>query len=417
MGKTRPDKKSKKRRERSILNGVAPPKSSTAKSKPSETPESLLRQATALLETSRADEALQLAQRARARLQPSSTPTQSALPALNLIAEILVELGDADGAREHFLLAAELDPEGTIPEDAGGGVEKFLWLAQLSEQGGAESVEWFQRGAEVLRRDIGRSGGDTGPLAESILAAKQRRLATTLCGVAEVYMTDLSWEEDAERRCEALVTEAVALAPDSAEALQTLASVRISQLRVDEARAVLSESLELWMELPGDDPLMPDFPTRVSLARLLLETEMEEKALDVLERLLQEDDQSVEVWYLGGWGHYLIGNKMRERARSEEVPATDDVFWDASRDWLQNALRLFEALAYEDDRLREHAVELLGELDGVLGESKGDDGSDSREGSEAEDWEDEDQDEDEDEDDIHDDDDHNKANDGQMEVS
>ncbi len=90
-----------------------------------------------------------------------------------------------------------------------------------------------------------------------MISEKKRRLADTLCAVAEVYMTDLSWEEDAEQRCEALVTEASLLAPDMAEAWQTLANVRISQARTEEARAALQRSLDLWKDLPPDDPAIP----------------------------------------------------------------------------------------------------------------------------------------------------------------
>ena len=40
--------------------------------------------------------------------------------------------------------------------------------------------------------------------------------------------------------------------PDSAEALQTLASVRISQTRLDDAKAALARSYALWSDLgPG----------------------------------------------------------------------------------------------------------------------------------------------------------------------
>ena len=79
-------------------------------------------------------------------------------------------------------------------------MEKFLWLAQLSEEGGEESVRWFERGVEVLRREIGdleeRLGGVKGVGREEIeeaLEEKRRKIAGALCGIVEVYMTDLSY--------------------------------------------------------------------------------------------------------------------------------------------------------------------------------------------------------------------------------
>ena len=196
MAKIKPAKKSSKR-NRSVLNGTTVPRSNTGSKKPSETPTTLLAKATTLLHTSQPDEALSLAQRALELLQPSSTSIQSALPALNLIAEINIELGDVDAAREYFLRAVDFDPEGTVPEAVGGGAEKFLWLAQLCEDGGAESVQWFARGATVLRREIGALEVDgQGPDAQLVAQEKRRKLANALCGSVEVYMTDLSYVED-----------------------------------------------------------------------------------------------------------------------------------------------------------------------------------------------------------------------------
>ena len=104
-----------------------------------------------------------------------------------------------------------------------------------------------------------------------------------------------SWEEDAESRCEALITEALLVTPEAPEVLQTLASIRISQLRTEDAQAALKRSISLWKDLTPEDPKVPDFAVRVSLARLLMEVTLEFEALEVLERLILEDDQSVEA--------------------------------------------------------------------------------------------------------------------------
>ena len=162
------------------------------------------------------------------------------------------------------------------------------------------------------------------------------------------------FEDDAEQKCETYVTEALLLAPNAPATLQTLASIRISQTRVDEAQKALERSIDLWQGLPADDPGIPEYATRISLSRLLMEVEMEEKALQVLERLVLEDDQSVEAWYLGGWAHFL---RAQKGADVKEL----------SREWLRNALRLYRLQEYEDERLMEHAKELVASLDVELG--------------------------------------------------
>jgi tetratricopeptide (TPR) repeat protein len=363
MGKTKPQNRSrsdKKNSKNSTSNGT--PK------KPKASPEALLVQAATLLQTSQPEDALVAARRALNLLQPTSEPTLAVLPALNLLGEINVELGDPGAASEAFQAAVALDQEGEHD-----GAEKFLWLAQLNEEGGAQSVQWFEKGVEVLKREVEGLEGKLVKKAEVAeeLAEKKQKIATALCGIAEVYMTDLSWEEDAETRCEAAVTEALLIAPESPEPLQTLASIRLSQQRVDDAKSALSRSTSLWTDLDPDDPKVPDYSTRISLSRLLMEAEMEDEAIEVLERLIGENDGSVEAWYLGGWCLHLLAEKQK----TIELDAATSLMR-TSRDWLENCLKLYTLLEYEDERLKDHAEELLKELNGTLGPSTGDDEED-----------------------------------------
>lgn len=184
MGKTRPQKKKgSKPREKSVLS----PGGAVSKQK-KEDPSALLDQATILLQTGQIEDALQLVNKAL----DLTTDSPSQLAALNLAAEIYVELGDIDTARAHFLRAVQLDPTGTIPESQGGGAEKFLWLAQLSEKGGSDSVQWFEKGVSALRQTIQNLEGSGRPEDVAETEEKKRKLANALCGVAEIYMTDLS---------------------------------------------------------------------------------------------------------------------------------------------------------------------------------------------------------------------------------
>lgn len=169
------------------------PKSSSQSKQPTQTPEQLYDLAINCVETSEPEAALEHAQNLLVLVRRLQTPN-AVLPALNLLGEISIELGDADSARDYFMQAVNADPEGAIPEALGGGAEKFLWMAQLCEEGGAASVGWFERGAKVLKREIGEIEAAQGidEAAETLLEEKRGKLANALCGVAEVYMTDLS---------------------------------------------------------------------------------------------------------------------------------------------------------------------------------------------------------------------------------
>lgn len=291
-----------------------------------------------------------------------------------------------------------LDPEGRVPEASGGGAEKFLWLAQLSEEGGRESVEWFERGCSVLREEISavESSLKGSGVNDKEVEERRRKLSGALCGIVEIWMTDLSFEDEAEGECERLMTEALLVAPKSSEALQTLASVKISQLRVEEAGEALGRSMDMWEELPPEDERVPEFATRISLARLLMEVEMLDEAMWVLKRLVDEDDESVEAWYLGGWCLFLLGEMVKE-AEMEGGKGCEDadgglaewkMVMGSSKEWLKNSLRLYDALEYEDDRLRDHALELVEVLDGQLGPLNEADGVDEELAEVDSEWED-----------------------------
>ncbi|KAL1837044.1 hypothetical protein VTJ49DRAFT_2887 [Mycothermus thermophilus] len=348
-------------------------------------PRELLAQATTHLEEGDPETAARIALTAYEHIGETG---RQAGAALTLLGHIHVELGDIDTARNFFTAAVNVDQDGTLPEDVGGGAEKFLWLAQLSEEGGQDSVSWFERGAAVLRAQIQEltESLESRPLTrdaqEALIAEKRRRLADALCAVAEVYMTDLSWEEDAEQRCEALVTEATLLAPESPETWRTVANVRISQTRVDEAREALKRNLGLWWDLEPEDPAVPPFPARISLVRLLIEVEMEKEATEVTDRLVAEDDRSVEALYLGGYAKYLSGEKLKVQGQPEDVETWKAV-WRSSRKWLTQCLKVFEQEEYEDERLGEHARELKESINKELGEPA----------EEEDEWEDTDDDE------------------------
>lgn len=365
MAPTRPSKQAKAK-----ARAQQAKKSSSA---PSKSPKQLLAEATAHLEQGDALAAVAVARQALDTALESDDARACA--AYNLLGEIHVELGEIDTARALFQQAVALDAEGALAEDLGGGPEKFNWLAQLSEDGGADSVHWFEKAAACLRTQIQtlidaaaeakRKGSAHGSLEAELTAKsdeKKAKLAETLCAVAEVYMTDLSWEEDAEARCEALVTEATMLAPELPDSWQTVANVRVSQDRREDAVAALQRSLALWEELDPMDPKVPPFPSRVALTRLLMECELESRAVEVCERLVLDDDTSVEAWYLGGLAQFTLGEKMKNSTADKEQQGAADAWkkhWIRARQWLAQCQLLFEAQEYEDERLGEHAKELL----------------------------------------------------------
>lgn len=154
---------------------------------------------------------------------------------------------------------------------------------------------------------------------------------------------------------------------------------------------------------------------------------MHDEALEVLSGVVEGDESSVEGWYLGGWGLWLMAEQEQGGRRQEvETAAEDEASIIAknesesnrkgsnhftqdgekdrishlrdSRTWLNTCLALATQLDYEDDRLRDHAQELVQEIErllldqGVAFEDEGDDDDDEEEGWEGVDSSEEDDD-------------------------
>ena len=350
----------------------------------------LLTEATTLLEQSQPEFAIPIVEEALRRLEEernskdstAEKPDEITVPAVLVLAgETHVTLSNVLQAQNYFRRATALDPDAVIVS-----AEPWLWLAQLSDVGGTDSIQHYEKAIAILRREIGvlqpQAAQDTD--IEILLDEKKLKLAEALCSMIEVYMTDLSWEQDAEARCETYIAEAVAVVPEnqSASVLQCLANIRISQERFSDAKEALRRSLDVWKD---DEESIPDFATRISLSRLLMEVSMLFEALVILEGLIREDDQSVEAWYLGGWCQLLQSANVE--ASVQQTATKED-----ARRWLQTCLKLYEEQRYEDARLKSHAAELLAGLDVALGPEPGQVHGQDNEEEDGEEWEDDDDD-------------------------
>jgi hypothetical protein len=120
-------------------------------------------------------------------------------------------------------------------------------------------------------------------------------------------------------------------------------------------------------------PLLPSLPTRLSLARQLLEHNLHLSALDILLTAREEDSLEVESAYLEGWAYYLRAKALDEQSAVtttggaegddhdlEEMSSTECLS-EAFRALIECA-RLFEDQEYPDEGIGGHVGELLDEL-------------------------------------------------------
>ncbi|KAK9723041.1 hypothetical protein K7432_002197 [Basidiobolus ranarum] len=268
------------------------------------------------------------------------------LDALEMTGVVELELGNFESAREHLLKAVSLSPD--------QGYSKYMYLGQLSHE--LESIGFFSRGVELMGEEL-KTLQENSPEALELA----RRISSALCSMAEIYLTDCCFEPNAESQCETFVSSAITVDPSNPEVYQTLASIRLSQQRNDEAKEAVEKSMSLWIKLEPGHPGIPNYDARIGLVKLLMEMGLFEGALNVLEGLQKEDDEVVELWYLYGWAYYLLGE---DKSDEEKVGN-----WEDARECLESAIKYYHKLQSEDEGILQHCQELLQVIIGVVGPS------------------------------------------------
>jgi tetratricopeptide (TPR) repeat protein len=289
---------------------------------------------------------------------------------LDALGEVCFQTGDAERAGELFTQSVALQP-------GGPNFTRYMYLAQLAE--GPEAVTHYTAGVACLRTLLAEaeaaaaaegalassSSSSAAATPDSAVAAAgappappsaadrssllRRELSKALCGLAELYMTDLCDDDGAEAACEGYAVAAVAADGACAEAHRVLADLRLCQKRPSDSVPLITRSVALMeacypadeQELPeegeGDDddmdgggagassssalsssssaaaaaagvdgavpallrgdPLaaLPSYDSRLRAAQIALEVEAYAPAVTVLERLLAEDDSDMQV--------------------------------------------------------------------------------------------------------------------------
>ena len=148
-----------------------------------------------------------------------------------------------------------------------------LYLAQLSDDPHA-ALQHYQAAVDILNGQLKGKERATDPLGTDDDEKELRQsIVRALIGMVEIWMDpsyDLwyvsslavrwtkltqcrdSFDPAAEKTCEDLLNSALQTDPGNTEALQALASVRLSQQRPDDAKACLEQAWTQWKDLePG----------------------------------------------------------------------------------------------------------------------------------------------------------------------
>lgn len=249
-------------------------------------------------------------------------------------------MGQIDQAVAVFKRAVELSPY--------AGHEKYMYLSQLVD--GPESLEYSSRGIELLKRACACEEEDA-QYAEDL----RGQLCQAICSTVETMLNIPEFlsssshpgrAEDAARMLE----EAQASSPQSPEPAQVKASLLVEVGgREEEARAALRHSMSLWyvrpeslcggdqdeqgggMEVDGRDGTgaeshlregcaPPSFEFRFETAKLIMELEDDARdSLAILEGLLDENDASLDTWFLLTLAHQGMGQIEEAKACLDHI--------------------------------------------------------------------------------------------------
>jgi len=283
--------------------------------------------------------------------------------AKEMLGVIQLETGDLDLATSTFESLLPPHPHASTPPPPSA----HLYLAQLSDDPQA-ALQHYQSAVDILMAQLkGKERAiDSATSSEDESELKQNTVRA-LIGMVEIWMDpsyDLCFDPSAEKTCEDLLNLALQTDPGNTEALQTLASVRLSQQRPDDAKACLEQAWTVWKDLELDDPRLPSIPTRLSLVKLFLELSLFTPALLVLHGVMATDDQDVEAWYLEGWCFFLMAEKAQENGGKLDELSWQELARDA-RDCLETCKTLHINEEHPDTPLLEHCEELIGKLEAL----------------------------------------------------
>ncbi|KAI0091282.1 hypothetical protein BDY19DRAFT_934916 [Irpex rosettiformis] len=293
-------------------------------------------------------------------------------------AVVLLETGELDTAKQIFetLIPPHLDAPSPPPSSA------YLYLAQLSDEDPQVALQYYQTAVDLMtsqlkgkERAVGASG------AENDVEVR-RNIVRALIGMVEIWMDpsyNLCFDPSAEKICEDLLQLALQTDPGNTEALQSLASVRLSQQRPDDAKQCLEQAWVSWKDLDQDDTRVPPIPTRISLIKMFIELELFEPALMVLTGVIESDDQEVEAWYLEGWCFFLMAERAQENGGILGDLTAEQLGKDA-RDCLETCKMLHESQEHPDTPLLDHTKELIAKLENMGIQPPSDDDQDDGEG-------------------------------------
>jgi len=246
-------------------------------------------------------------------IELASSPEEQA-QVYDSLGQAVQSLGDVEQAKQYFLEANEVDPDGSY--------ERLLSLAQLHE--GYDSLEYYHKGLDLALSNLelltpkkkkGKAHKD--PASKAERAELRYTISNIYCSIADLYLTDLCDEENAERECENALKQAVMMCPNNSEGYRLLASLKLIQKHKEQACQYALQAHKMVLKaMENQSSNIPEFSARADLAKLLLELNLCEEASELFEALIDEVPIYIELWYYAAVALINLASE-KEEGRTE----------------------------------------------------------------------------------------------------
>lgn len=289
---------------------------------------------------------------------------------LETFGNLHAEIGDIENARYYYERAVKLEPNGRHV--------KYLCLAQLSD--GLTALEFYEKSIDLIKNNINDDSSqmvddkdaDGHPTQGAVTI---RDLSTVYCSMAEIFMTDLCMEENAEIECKKCCQLAIDTDKDNMDGYLTMSNCLLSTGDVETATANCKRAFEVWQrisEITQDSirDVIP-YPSRLSLVKLLIEVEEYPSVSPIIEQLIEENEDDVLIWYYIGLSKSLqrklpTADKKEPsfvETSSSSSSNKDRAVLESPRHFLERAKLVYSKTLCQEKDILEHIEELLGECE------------------------------------------------------
>ena len=228
------------------------------------------------------------------------------------LALMYVEYGDPEQAHKSFLKSIDLSPD--------TNESNYLYIGQQCYGIAAKTA--FEKGIELMQKQLNNTNNDQKEISRLNL-----EISNAYVSIAELFMTDLCEEEQAQTQCEHYLNLSIKYDRNNVESFATFGQFRHCQQRdqdaikyfaislqklfgvsnnKDEESKENTDKIDSKLDIFNEESLSID--SFMKIVKLGIELEQYQPCIRVLRSLVNANEEIGECWALGSFCHYKLNN-------------------------------------------------------------------------------------------------------------